>query len=359
MALSHQGLMHSLLSLSGSHLINTETEPTSLMIERAKHHFGAGVKSLREDASLGSRLAGDSSTPLEETVVAQAVFLCLKTICVGNTSGEYRYHLDAVEEMLKGHVVKNENFSQFLYDFIIYHDMSSSITSERPSMMMSDDFVVPSFINPEAGVFLGVCDGLFGSISKIRRLRDRIRRRRATGAMPQVDFHTILDAKAIDWELNQRECSYSSNTPQWTCWQLYRSCSWLYLHRTVNPSMPNDQLQLGVDVAVGYLQSIPPDSGVQSVLLTPIFIVGCSAFHLNQRHAVLKAFAVLQKYSALGNIKPAREVVEKIWEFMDAGDESTWDWESIMKRMVSCSQIVPTLEIAADVSAQGYDLLIT
>jgi len=189
-------------------------------------------------------------------------------------------------------------------------------------------------------VFLGVCDGLFGSISKIRRLRDRIRRRRATGEMPQVDFHTILDAKAIDGELNKRECNYVPDTPLWICWQLYRTCSWLYLHRTINPSMPNEQLQLGVDEAVGYLRSIPPDSGVQSVLLTPTFIVGCSAFHQNQRAAVLEAFTVLQKYSALGNIKPAREVVEKIWEFMDAEDDSTWDWESIMKGM-------------------GYDLLIT
>jgi hypothetical protein len=358
MALIHQGLMHSLLSLSASHLLNTETDPSESLTERAEHHFVRAMGSLRENPSFIGRLANEGSTPLEETVVAQAVFLCLRTICDGNTSGHYRFHLDAIEHMLKGHVVKNEHFSGFLYDFLIYHDMSSSITSERPSMM-SDDFVLPSFINPEAGVFLGVCDGLFGCISKVRRLRDRIRLRRATGEIPHVDFHTILDAKAIDAELNQRECNYDLDTPEWTCWQLYRSCAWLYLHRTINPSIPNEQLRLGVDEAVGYLQSIPSDSGTQSVILTPIFIVGCSAFHEHQRQAVLQAFDVLQQYSALGNIKPAREVVEKVWQFMDAGDDCTWDWESIMKRMVSRLEIVPALKNSTDVAAQGYDLLIT
>jgi hypothetical protein len=331
---THRGLMHSLLSLSGAHLINTEPDSESPLVERTAHHFGQALGSLQKDQSLQRRFTGDVSAVLEETTVAQVVFLCLKTICEGDTKGQYRFHLDAVEQMLRDHVVKNEPFSRFLYDFIIYHDMSSSITSERPSMMMSDNFELPAFLIPEAGVFLGVCDGLFGCISKIRRLRDRIRHRRATGEMPQVDFHTILDGKAIDVELNQRECNYEPETPLWHCWQLYRTCAWLYLHRTINPSMPNDQLRSGVEEAVYFLKAIPADHSAQSVLLTPLFIVGCSAFFEDQRDAILHAFDVLQKYSSLGNIKPAREVVQKIWELMDAGDDSTWDWECVMKQMV-------------------------
>ena len=62
----------------------------------------------------------------------------------------------------------------------------------------------------------------------------------------------------------------------------------------------------------------------------PLFLLGCSAFDPEQRPEIETAFAALQEYSNLGNIPYAKEVVETVWQMMDAGDEESWDWETII-----------------------------
>jgi len=225
-------------------------------------------------------------------------------------------------------------------EFFIYHDMSNSMTSEHQSVFLSQNFELPPFIHMNHRAFVGVCDGLFGFISNVRRLRDHIRARRSNGEKPDVDFPTILEGRTIDADLKQIDTAHEHGTAEWICWQLYRTCVWLYLHRTVNASLPNPQLRAGVEEALIYLQAVPPDDAAQSLLLTPIFMVGCSTFSENHRDAVLDALDTLENYSHLGNIKPAREVIKEIWRLMDAGDEMSWDWESVMKAM-------------------GYDFLVT
>jgi hypothetical protein len=334
MATVHRPLMHSLLSLSGSHLIQYSNEASPNMRERMEYHLNMALTSLQtEMVSLQ-----DPDAEVQNPTVAQVVVLCLKSICEGNTNGEYRMHLSAVSKIVSNQKTDlNEDFTSFLYEFFVYHDMSHSITSNYPSMLIADVFDLPSFVhlNRKSGAFIGVCDGLFGCISKIRKLRDRIRQRRAKGERPDVDFQTILDGRAIDEELNASKTDFEPNTPHWVCWQLYKTCAWLYLHRTINSSMANDQLRAGVDEAVLYLQNIQADDPVQSVLLTPIFIVGCSTFDAQQRPAILEAIDTLENYSHLGNIKPARQVIQEVWKLMDNGDASSWDWEAVMTKMVS------------------------
>jgi hypothetical protein len=72
----------------------------------------------------------------------------------------------------------------------------------------------------------------------------------------------------------------------------------------------------------------------------PLFLLGCAAFERDQRPEILQAFEGLEAYSALGNIKYAKAIVEKVWEMMDAGDEDSWDWETIIRK-------------------QGWDFLVT
>jgi hypothetical protein len=73
----------------------------------------------------------------------------------------------------------------------------------------------------------------------------------------------------------------------------------------------------------------------------PLFILGCAAFVPSQRPEISRRFQGLHEYSRLGNIVTAHEVVKKIWELMDQGDEEkSWDWEKIIKEM-------------------GYDFLVT
>jgi len=70
-----------------------------------------------------------------------------------------------------------------------------------------------------------------------------------------------------------------------------------------------------------------------SILLMPLYLLGLSAFAEEHRPDILKSFEDLQTYSNLGNIKHAKNVVERIWELMDSGDEGSWDFEKVQREM--------------------------
>lgn len=332
--------MHSLLSLSGAHLlVKTDTSLKDGRIEeRSVMHFDKALTHLRNDQSMKKRIEGDLDARMPAPTVAQVVILCLQTICEGNTTGTYSTHLSALKTMLEGTIdTTEEEYLRFLSEFLIYHDMSAALTSKRPTWITSDDFKLPTFIPAGAKNFLGVCDGLVGPTSKTRLLRDRVRKRREEQQRPYVDFNTIMDGKAIDADLKTATCEYEVGTDEWVGWNLYKTTFWLYLHRTLNNSTASPELENGVSKAIEYLQSIDPNSSLQCILLTPTFIIACATFNQQQRPAINDAFDVLERFSSLGNIKHARQVVDRVWKFMDAGNDCSWDWEGIMEEMVKYS----------------------
>lgn len=206
------------------------------------------------------------------------------------------------------------------------------------------DLKLPQYmIPPAAGALLGVFDGMFGLISRIRCLRDQIREERAAGRKG-YDANIYNEAFAIDCSLRDWQCTYDTDNPRYVCSLLYRQCTWIYLYRTVQPSQSNSIFETAVDQGLMYLSCLPmgKDEGtMQSVLLMPLFLLGCAAFEPRQRRPISLAFDQLQEWSRLANIKYARVVVEEIWRMMDCGMESeTWDWESI-------------------IASHGWDFLIT
>jgi len=70
-----------------------------------------------------------------------------------------------------------------------------------------------------------------------------------------------------------------------------------------------------------------------SIMLMPIFLLGVCAFSQEHRPDIEKAFDNLQAYSALGNIKHAKKVVQKVWEMMDDGDGESWYFEKVQHDM--------------------------
>ncbi|KAF2435999.1 hypothetical protein EJ08DRAFT_691893 [Tothia fuscella] len=332
MATTHQGLMHSVLCLSGAHLV--AKKPNERFAQRQYYHFHRAVNNLRTDLCVKETAEGDDPAVIDDPTVAQVLVLCLKSICAGETNGEYRPHLDAAKTLIRDQPSRNPEFRSFLLEFFVYHDVSNSITSmDRPSMLMSEDFQLPEFIQPEAGIFLGVTDGIFLALSRARQLRDKVRARRNVDMKPIVDYQILTAAAQIDHTLRTWVCQQPTDTPRYAAAFLYRQCAWVYLQRTIMPSHPNPRLQEAVDEGLVYLRELPEDSSTLSVLLMPLFILGVSAFVPEQRPHIQKAFADLQAYSNLGNIKYAKMTVEKVWELMDAGDEKSWDWEAVMENM--------------------------
>ncbi|KAI9747277.1 MAG: hypothetical protein M1835_002166 [Candelina submexicana] len=340
MAIRHKGLMHSLLCLSGSHLASRDK--SQAYNDRQQYHFQCALTNLRTDEKLNASATGGSKDPIDDPTVAQTLVLCLRSICNGETNGEYRPHMDAARHLIVNNQSQNEQFGLFLFEFFMYHDVSNSITSlDRRPLLLTEDFILPTFImQPEAGALLGVLDGLFGYMSKITQMRDKIRKRRMGKLEPCVDYQTLSDAVTIDNEIRLWHPAQKEDSDRFIAAQLYRQATWVYLYRTIKPSVRNDKIVDAVDQGLELLRHLPSDAAAQSILLMPTFLLGCAAFDERQRPEIEKAFDGLQSYSNLGNIKPAREIVEIVWRMMDEGDENSWDWETIIKN-------------------NGYDFLVT
>ncbi|KAI6789186.1 hypothetical protein KC367_g1348 [Hortaea werneckii] len=343
MAMGHTGLMHSLLYLSGSILVANEPNPKSDWEERQEHHSSKAMRLLQQDLASTTSNGTDAVAHIGDPSIAQTLVLCLQTVCAGDLTGSYRFHLNAMKEMLsRQQHFPNEQLRQFILEFLLYHDYSSSITSlanplDQRSIDLMDGFKLPEFmIQPQAGTLLGVMDGLFGFISRIRQLRDQIRERRALNYAHWWDAAIMDDAFAIDNALRMWQCVHPPDTPRYTASLLYRQCTWLYLHRTIQHSRPSPAFKQAVDEGLGYLRSLPwdtDDGSTQSILLMPLFLLGCAAFEPSQRPEISDAFSRLQQWSSLGNIKYARMIVEQIWQMMDEGREAeTWDWETIIAK---------------------------
>ncbi|KAK5137150.1 hypothetical protein LTR08_000655 [Meristemomyces frigidus] len=341
MAMGHTGLMHSLLYLSGSCLLANEPNQSAIAEweQRQEHHSSKAMRLLQQDLAEASDSRPDSVAIIGDPSIAQTLILCLQTVCAGDLAGSYRFHLNAMKEMLTQRQVSfpNEQLRQFILEFLLYHDYSSSITSlhnplDQRSMTLMDNFRLPEFmIQPQAGTLLGVMDGLFGFISRIRMIRDQMRTQRASNQGHWWDAQIIDDALAIDKALRNWTCVHQPDSPRYTASLLYRQCTWVYLHRTIQLSKPSPTFKQAVDQGLEYLRVLSTDGSTQSILLMPLFLLGCAAFDPEQRPEISAAFQRLQEWSNLGNIKYARVIVEQIWEMMDQGqEEETWDWETII-----------------------------
>ena len=345
MAKGHDGLMHSLLYLSGSCLLAEGLDHPE-WARRQEHHGSNAMTLLREDLNSltdSAREGSNAVVPISDPTIAQTLILCLQTVCSGDLFGSYRYHLDAMKAMLTTPNLKfpNEQLRHFILEFLLYHDYSSTITSlENPldhrSIALMEDFALPDYmIQPQAGTLLGVLDGLFTYIARIRLLRDQIRHARYQGVQ---HMHPDIEQEAfvLDDLLRNWTPSHAPDTPRHVASLLYKQCTWLYLARTMSASKPDPHFKEAVDQGLNYLRMLPweNDGGsMQSILLMPLFLLGCAAFEPEQRPEIAQAFQRLQEWSKLGNIKFARQIVEEVWQMMDEGRQhETWDWETIIAR---------------------------
>ncbi|KAL2839057.1 fungal-specific transcription factor domain-containing protein [Aspergillus pseudoustus] len=334
MATQHRGLMHSLMCLSGSHL--SGLQPDSGVNERRYYHFHRAIRDLKENITARQNMTEEEPELLvEDPIIASTIALSLNTICEGETNGEYRPHMDAARYLLVTQKPRNEKFRQFIVEFFQYHDVSNSITSlDRRPISLDGELRLPDFVpHAQAATFLGVFDGLFRYISQVTRLRDRIRQRFSEGYEPAVDYQILSDAVQIDSSIRTWETSHPPNTANFYLAQLYRQSTWVYLYRTIRPSRPSDKIAQVVDDGLEFLDLIPQDAGAFSIVLMPLFLLGCSAFLTRQRERIQKGFEALKAYSNLRNIEPAFKVVRRVWEVMDTKTEESWDWEKIIKEM--------------------------
>lgn len=328
MALRHEGLMHSVLCLSASHMYSIS--PSQDYEDRQAFHRGKALQLLKHD--LERQKAGESGVMVyEDENVAQILLHLLHSICDGNTSGEYRMHMIAAKQIAMNQKSANPEFQSLFDEFFYYHWIASGITSlDDAEIPMMDDFNLPFKINPETAGLIGVSDGLFGFISKISNLRRRLRARIDAKIEPTMDYDALIAAHAIDTGLRSWVCPQDPRSPRYTISMLYRQATWVYLYRTTKGSRPHPFIKTAVDDGIGYINDLPAEGWIQSNVLLPLFLLGCAAFEEGQRTEINRAFNGLIACTGLGNIGHAKEIVEEVWSAMDTNIEDSWDWERLV-----------------------------
>lgn len=337
LTLKNRGLMHAVLHLSGFKLYNdapdSSFEPYSReeVWERTDHHGTLAFELLRE------RLRPNTES-VDDSTLAHIMMLFLGTIEFGDHNGESLQHLKPLAALIQTHRSQSDKFQHFADDFLMFHSTCSNITckpSNRLPPYFPERFQLPSFVPPEAGSYFGILDGLFLFLHQIRELRDKVRECRAAGIKP-LDFRLWRPAEEIDAELRKWTCHQPENTTLETASLLYHICTSIYLRRTTQLSIPQENLRVTVDEGLRLLTSLRGEKKVQAVLVMPLFLLGCSAFEPYQRPAITETFDVLLAKRGRANIQHARSVVEAMWSLMDAGEESesqSWDWEGLMDSM--------------------------
>ncbi|KAF1973366.1 hypothetical protein BU23DRAFT_580400 [Bimuria novae-zelandiae CBS 107.79] len=330
MALQHEGLMHSVLCLSASHICSIT--PSKEFEDRQVFHRGKALHLLNQD--LKRQKAGEGGTMVyEDSNVAQILIHLLHAICDGNTSGEYRMHMIAAKQIAMNQKLKNPEFQSLFDEFFYYHWIASEVTSmDGTEVPMMENFSLPFSINPETAGLIGVSDGLFGFISKISNLRRKLRIRIDEKIEPIMDYEALLTAHAIDTGLRNWVCPQTPGTPRYTLSMLYRQATWVYLYRTTKKSKPDPFIRSAVDDGIKYINELPAEGWIQSNVLLPLFLMGCAAFEENQRVEINRAFSGLMAATGLGNITFAKEVVDRVWHLMDTDDPDSWDWEKIINQ---------------------------
>ena len=334
-------LRHSLLSFAGLHLYGCDSNPTFNI--RQLHHYQRAIYFMRIDCEKAMP-ADQSTAPLtiQDPMIATSIIQCLIAICRGSTDGEYRSHMNIIRRLISDHRSSDPIVQDFFQEFLMFHDIWNALTSldRRPTFEIEENhgdgqpmLLTEPIKEAPKDIFIGVKDGLLKFIVRISKLRDTIRKRMRNGMLPIREYSVFMTCANIELDLKAWAPVQEPFTSSWYFALFNQKCIWVYLYRSIKVSKPSEDLTAVVDEALEYLQESHSAESTQSVLLSPLFILGCAAFQERQRPPIERAFVSLQKYSNLGNIRHARTVVQKVWELMDDGDERSWDWEQIMYDM--------------------------
>ena len=372
MAVGHRGLMHALLCFSGSHLPSTDGQG---MAERQGHHYQRAFEELQSALAAPAPAPATTTTtttttatddlardppassvePMDNPIIATVLVLCLDHMRDGHDDGaaddddddsddgSFQTHLEAARFLLDDEdAAPHRGFGEFLIEFFSHHDAVGApvtTTVDRRPMCVSDHPPLPRFIiqrDREDPTFARVFDGLMDLISRVTELRQIMHARPRRELEPVVDYHALSMAVSLDLSIR----SWVGPSPRegsgrHIAAQLYRQCTWIYLWRTLYPSRSTPKIVSVVEEGLNYMRQMPPDASSQTILLMPVFFLGCAAFRREQRPELRKAFGILKRYSHLRHIETAREVIERLWMVMDAAADGrlvdSWDWEAIVR----------------------------
>ncbi|KND92995.1 Transcriptional regulatory protein moc3 [Tolypocladium ophioglossoides CBS 100239] len=253
LAHQHQGLMHSILSLSSKHidfdspcgsnvLQENPTASRESLQQRAEHHHCEAFKRLNDAINKPV----DKDDPEYQTALAahygQILCLLLGTRAEGNPRGEHRFHLQAYQKLFEGSPPENTAFYTFIAEFFQYHIYADDLfwCPETMADRLSSEHWEPSIPIPSPRL-LGVADGLFQYLSQITSIRNTVRANMAASVDPPVDYITLFRAVDIDAAIRDWAPRWPPGDSRDHVAPLYKQMMWVYLFRTIYPPSTSPQ----------------------------------------------------------------------------------------------------------------------
>ena len=347
MAKESSCLMHSVLALSGAHLARYDAQHAC--VTRQIEHSQQAIMVLQDSVqdNISQTQENRPLTKFTKPMVAALLVNCLIPIMDGSLSGQYQWHLDAASDSVHN---DDSDLGRYAWEFYKHYEFCKTLTSlpradRRPDLHLEyferrnsypESSITAGLMLSSGSIRVGVLNGEFLKlVSDITHLRDRVRTRHTNGQRPAVDPFTFSSAERLDRALWDWQSGHPKGTAYHVAAELYRHACLCYLFRTVRGSRPNEDGERRVEPGIAALKTLPPNDSTQCMVLLPAFLLGCAAFHKEHRRDIESALDTLEAYSHMGNIERAREVLRRVWELMDIGEEGerSWDWESIMVEM--------------------------
>ncbi|KAJ3551376.1 hypothetical protein NPX13_g11378 [Xylaria arbuscula] len=378
MAVEHDGLMHSILSLASKHFESEAPYSSKILLSRSQYHHDTAIEDLLAWRNEGIDL------PKQKANLApycgQIMCLLLETAAEGSRNSEHREHLKAYKTLIKEDLPLDNSFAIFVIEFFEYRVLVDElicypgIQTER---LITENWVADIKIEP--AWLIGISDKLLYHLVKITTMRNQIRANMAAKVNPVVDYTLLCRATEIDLAIQQWAPTWPTGDSRYRASQLYRQMIWVYLYQTIYPPslflplpvcallptlyrglsggshhvMPPSytdgdlllpanqyplhcerQVALAVDESLAVLDSFKQSDPVQTVLLVPCLVLGCASFAPEQQDRVRTAVSSVRGYTGLRNCDRVIEVLEQVWRLMARAEwERVWDWQGVVKEM--------------------------
>jgi hypothetical protein len=305
-AVKHQGLMHSILSLASKHIDfdtpyglnvlrnNPGTNTVALKDRSLFHHDQARLKFYHDIKFTNSTPEMDDKT-LVAARYGQMLCFLLEALVEGSPRGEHRIHLAVYRNLVSTSPPDDSPFMSFIAEIFQYHIFADELIHSAHQDTSSPTEPLPPIPAMHQPRLLGVADGLLGYLSQITAIRNRIRSRLLAQTDLAVDYEDLYSATDIYG-------AFQEWTPHWPAGDnrdqvslLYKQMLWIYLNRTVHlPSSPASSSLASSAASLSFIHSTPsqgrpppsvvntpPQSASTSCASSPKFTV--SAYGPNHR----------------------------------------------------------------------------
>ncbi|KAK4218366.1 transcriptional regulatory protein moc3 [Rhypophila decipiens] len=250
-AVRHQGLMHSILSLASKHidfetpyginiLRNNPTTTIEALVERALHHHDQARLKFYSNVEIDEEKPDHDAKHLVSARYGQMLCFLLEALAEGNPRGEHRLHLSAYQNLISSSPPDDPGFLSFIAEFFQYHIFADELihsagAPEHPSSPQLKH-PIPTIHPPR---LLGVADGLLSHLSQITTIRNTIRSNMLAQVDPVIDYTCLYNATEIDAAIREWTPHWPPSDSRDRVGLLYKQMMRVYLMRTIYPPLPS------------------------------------------------------------------------------------------------------------------------